>query len=290
MMPAATPVAAVLDVPPEQVVLSSEGRGWTGIAAAEILHPHDDFAVPTLPCHVLVFNLGTPIMATERRTGRAGSLTDGGVMILPAGRPRDWHVDHGGEVRHLHLYLDPALVRDVAAEADLNPDRLDLLDAFGASDPHLAHAGMALLAELHGREPGGRIYAEALATMLGVQLLRHHSSARGATLRGPARLAPSVLRRVTAYIEDHLAEDLALDAVARVAHLSPYHFARLFKVATGAAPHQYIIGRRVERARLLLATTGWPLSFIAQEVGFASGSHLAFHFRRRLGVSPTAYR
>ena len=84
--------------------------------------------------------------------------------------------------------------------------------------------------------------------------------------------------------------DLALGEVARVAHLNPYHFARLFRAATGASPHQYIIGRRIERARLLLTTTGWPLAFIAQEVGFASGSHLALHFRRRFGVSPTAYR
>ena len=139
--------------------------------AAEILHPLDDFASPALPRHTLVFNLGTPMKATERRTGRAGRLDSGGVMILPADRPRDWHLDRDGEVRHLHLYLDPALVDGVAVEAGLYPDRVELVEAFGARDPRLVYAGAALLGGLRMGGPGGRIYAEALATELAVHLL-----------------------------------------------------------------------------------------------------------------------
>jgi len=109
-------------------------------------------------------------------------------------------------------------------------------------------------------------------------------------MRGPIGLTPAALKRATEYIEENLAEDLSLAAVAGAANLSPYHFARLFKASTGFSPHQYVIRRRVERARLLLATTDRPLAFIAQEVGFASGSHLARHFRRLLGVPPSDYR
>jgi AraC family transcriptional regulator len=278
------------DVPLEQIVGSSGGRGWRGLDAAEIVHPVDDFAVPALPRHVLVFNLGTPMAATERHTGHAGHLGDEGVMILPAGMPRDWHLDRCGEVRHLHLYLDPWLVSAVATEAELNPDRVEIREAFGASDQRLALLGVSLLAELRTGDPLGRIYADGLATALAAHLLRHHSSLTRAVLRGPNTLPPATLKRATEYIEAHLADDLSLAALAGAANYSPYHFARLFKASTGTAPHGYIIRRRVERARLLLASTNWPLAHIAQEVGFASGSHLARHFRRLLGVAPSNYR
>jgi AraC family transcriptional regulator len=285
------PATGAPDVPPEHVVVSSGGRRWHGLDAAEILHPDDDFACPAIPRHVLVFNLGSPMEATELRTGCAGRLgTGGGVMILPAGKPREWHLHHRGEVRHLHLYLDPELVRGVAAEADLNPDRVEVVDAFGAHDPWLEHAGMSLLSELRSDRSDGRVYGEALATVLAVQLLRHHSSVKWPALRASSGLAPSSLKRATDYIEDNLAEDLSLAAVAQAASFSPYHFARLFKTSTGVSPHQYIIRRRVERARLLLTTTDWPLSVIARAVGFAGASHLARHFRRLLGTSPSAYR
>ena len=289
-MPEDAAAAAVWDVPAEHVVLSSADRRWRGLDAAEILHPLDEFAVPALPRHVLVFNLGTPMEATERRSGRAGHLGAGGVMILPAGMPRDWHLERHGEVRHLHLYLDPWLVRGVAAEAGLNPDRGELPEAFGVRDPQLEHYGLSLLAELRSADRLGRLYAEGLATVLAAHLLRHHSTAERSALRGPSGLPAAALRRATDYIEENLAEDLSLAAVARAASFSPYHFARLFKASTGSSPHQYVIRRRVERARRLLATTDWSLAFIAQEVGFASGSHLARHFRRLLGVSPSDYR
>ncbi len=289
-MPQDESAARTWDVPPEQVVASSSGRHWDGVDAAEVLHPRPDFAIPAHRRHVLVFNLGTPMAATERRSGRAGFLGDDGVMILPAGTARDWHVDSAAEVRHLHVYLDPIVVRGVAADADLDPDRVELADAFGVPAPHMAHAAMALLGELRTRAPAGRAYAEALATVLAVRLLRHHSSVSQSSLRGPSRLPPSALRRATAYIEDNLAEDVGLAAVADAAHFSPYHFARLFKEATGVSPHQYIVRRRVERARVLLATTDRSLAAIAREVGFASGSHLALHFKRLLGTTPSAYR
>ena len=99
-----------------------------------------------------------------------------------------------------------------------------------------------------------------------------------------------MLERVREYVEEHLGDDLALAALAGAVGLSPYHFARLFRASTGLSPHQYVLRRRVERARLLLAATDRSLAAIAQDVGFASGSHLATHVRRLLGVPPSRLR
>jgi AraC family transcriptional regulator len=285
----------VADVPPEHVLRSSRGLGWRGIDAAEIVHPLDDFATPAVDRHVLVFNIGTPMDAAERRSGRAGHLDHGrGVMILPAGRARDWHLEHRGEVRHLHVYLAPELVSDVAAEADLDIAHVEVHEGFGVQDPRLVRAGLELLQELRAPQPAARLAAEALGTLLAVHLLRQHSSAaadRGAAaLAGPPGLPATALRRATEYVEAHLADDLGLDALAAAAGFSSYHFARLFKAAMGVSPHQYVIGRRVARAQLLLKTTDWSVARIAREVGFASSSHLAHHVRRLLGSNPAQLR
>jgi len=93
------------------------------------VHLLDDFALPALPRHLLVVNLGAPSGVQERLVGRQGQLGTGNLVILPAGAPTTWHLEHRGEVRHLHLYLAPAFLQQVAASIDLNPD---------TSESHLA--------------------------------------------------------------------------------------------------------------------------------------------------------
>ena len=79
--------------------------------------------------------------------------------------------------------------------------------------------------------------------------------------------------------------------MAEVAGLSPYHFARQFKTATGLPPHQYVILRRVERAKhLLRAGTGLSLAEVAACAGFSDQSQFSHHFKRLLGVTPRRIR
>ena len=78
---------------------------------------------------------------------------------------------------------------------------------------------------------------------------------------------------------------------AAVARLSRYHFARQFKAATGLPPHQYVIMRRVERAKeLLQAGTALSLAEVAAHVGFSDQSHFSQHFKRLVGVTPGQFR
>jgi AraC family transcriptional regulator len=199
-----------------------------------------------------------------------------------------------GEVRHLHVYVDPDLVSGAAAEAEFDPARVEILEELGVQDPRLVQAGLELLHELRAPEPSARLAAEALGTLLAIHLLRQHSSAGRnalpAPLSGRPELPVAALRRATEYVEEHLADDFGLPELAAAAGFSPYHFARLFKAAAGVSPHQYVIGRRVARAQLLLETTAWSTAVIAREVGFATRSHLAQHVRHRLGVSPAQLR
>ena len=269
---------------------SSEDREWSGVRVEDVLHRAADFGLPAIADHLLVFHLGRPLRIEEHVRGSEGRLHEGSMTILPAEAPTRWQLQRQGDVRHLHLFLDARFIARVAAEADVNPDRVELVPAIGVRDPRFEQIGLGFLGELHSGSLGGRVYAESLAALLAVQLLRHHSSVTLPEPRRATRLPQATLRRATDYVEAHLGDDVSLAAIAGTVGLSPYHFARLFRATTGLSPHQYVIRRRVERARLLLTTTDRSLAAIARDVGFASGSHLAAHVRRLLGVAPSELR
>lgn len=103
-------------------------------------------------------------------------------------------------------------------------------------------------------------------------------------------LPGSKLRQVTAYIDSNLHRELRLVELSAVVHMSPYHFARLFKRSTGVPPHQFVVRRRIDRAIALLATPGVSIRAIASAVGFRAAGYFATTFRRMTGVTPSAQR
>jgi AraC family transcriptional regulator len=88
------------------------------------------------------------------------------------------------------------------------------------------------------------------------------------------------------YIQANLDRDLGLTDLAKIAHLSPHYFTRLFKQSTGFTPHQFVIKCRVERAKVLLGKGQDSIADIAQQVGFANQAHLNVHLKRLLGITP----
>ena len=92
---------------------------------------------------------------------------------------------------------------------------------------------------------------------------------------------------MVAYIDEHLDASPSLEQLAAVARLSAYHFARQFKKATGLQPHQYVILRRVERAKhLLQAGPDLSLAEVAAHAAFSDQSQFSHHFKRLVGVTP----
>ncbi|MEM1312911.1 MAG: AraC family transcriptional regulator [Pseudomonadota bacterium] len=103
-------------------------------------------------------------------------------------------------------------------------------------------------------------------------------------------LPPGRLRVIAEQIERDLAGRVSVEALARSVGLSRSHFSRAFQAAMGETPREFIINRRIRRARDLLADTDRPLADIAAETGFSSHAHLSTTFKKRMGVTPAEYR
>jgi AraC family transcriptional regulator len=192
----------------------------------------------------------------------------------------------------LHICLEPGLVARVAAEAfGLDAARLTVPPLDGLDLPHLRAAMLAVDAELAAGGAGGPLAAESLANVLAVHLIRHVLAPRRPERGRDGVLPQGRLRAVIEYVEEHLDGAPTLEQMAAVARLSVYHFARQFKTATGLPPHQFVIARRVERAKQLLhAGTDLSLAEVAAHAGFSGQSVFCQHFKRLVGVTPRQFR
>lgn len=254
-----------------------------------------EISMPESPDHLLMVNLGRPHRLEERLDGRVyrTSGVRGDVAFVPAGMPAEFRSMRAEAqvVEGVAVVLDPAFVRRMAEGAEIDPDGFEFVGCLGGRDPEIERAVLSLLSEAENDQPFGGLYADALASLLAVHLLRRHSSLGRNAGREPAGTLPgAILRRVTDYVEENLAEGLTLEGIAAVARMSPFHFSRLFKASTGRSPHQYVIQRRLEAAKRLLSGTALPLHEVARLAGFTDQSHLARHFRRQLGTTPRSFR
>ena len=98
------------------------------------------------------------------------------------------------------------------------------------------------------------------------------------------------LRRARDHIDRNYASALDLDALARVAGVSKYHFVRCFEAAYGETPIRYVTRRRIERAQDLLPHANLTVTEICTAVGFASLGSFSSRFRELVGESPSEYR
>ncbi len=170
------------------------------------------------------------------------------------------------------------------------PSNIEIADRFQLRDPFIEHIGWAIKADLESGGAGGRLFRESLGTALAARLLQRHNR-RSLPMRDPkGGLSAWKLKLVISHIEDNLESELSLAEIAKVAGVSVSHLKTLFRRSTGTPVHQYILRRRVERAKLLLQDESLSIAQIAFATGFAHQSHLARHMRKILGVTPAAAR
>lgn len=205
------------------------------------------------------------------------------LTFVPAGHAyQEWH-EISTPARVTYLYFDPAKLRksnDV--EAQYAPK------AF-FEDAGVWETAVKLKSVVQRGQPEDAPYSEALVRVLAHELsCSDEDIVRTSATRGG--LASWQMRAVAAYVEEHLNEQTSLTTLAGLARLSRYHYCRAFKRAFGVAPHQYLVQRRIEKAKILLADRATTVTEVGLILGYSQTSSFSVAFRKNLRQTPTEFR
>ncbi|WP_249522668.1 helix-turn-helix domain-containing protein [Modestobacter marinus] len=252
-----------------------------------------DDVVPAAAEHCVLVNVGRPYRLLETLDSRQQATTGlpGDVAVVPAGAEFAVRTRDGApqDVSTLVVAVAPQLL-DEALSAAGSHRTAGPAPVVGARSPAVATLARLLEAGLDDTSGLGRLMLESTGLALVPALARDHTTARTPTTAAPAGLSRGQLERVLRRVEDDLAGPLSVGELAALAAVSEFHFSRQFRLATGASPHQYVLSRRLARARQLLTATDLPIAVVAARCGFADQSHLTRHVRRALGTTPAALR
>ena len=144
-----------------------------------------------------------------------------------------------------------------------------------------------MLQEARGELPGHQLICQHLLEVILLRLLRQDNLTLTAAADHRSSPECDLVRR---YIDDHFKENLTLDQLADLAHINKYHLVHTFRKEYNTSPISYQISRRIQESRMLLISTDFNLSQIAQILGFSSLSYFSQSFRRLEGISPMEYR
>jgi AraC family transcriptional regulator len=239
--------------------------------------------------HYVSLNVDTQPLTLEVKgsTGfRAFTIPPLSVWVSPGHDPLTMRLNSA--LRYVRVAIDTLHLGRLMGPSpdDVRPVRLRR--TYGVAAPQIARLMLTLRDEADNRNPGGLAVVEAVTTALGHLLVRHAGVERARPLRVQGGLSGVARRRVLELIDAQLHARLTVEMLAREVGLSPAHFARAFRETMGRAPHQYLLGLRLERARRLLELCGADLSGIAQRTGFADQAHFTRHFKRAYGITPGA--
>ena len=286
--PASLPLVDVETYVPAAIAVVRRSRGWPGLFLQERRgrSGHVDY-VPGIRQHVFYYFL-KPLRSDVVVDGEVRKVVyrAGEGRVTPAGRPVSFRWT--GEVQILMLGFEPWFFERIAAELGGSSA---LHGAANVRKLPVDHPACVLMRSLAGEldaPPGAATIAEGIARAIAVHLLREFSQLPARKLADVA--PPIAVLRAVELMRRRMTDPLSLEELAHAAGLSPFHFARQFKTATGHPPHDYLIRLRVDRAQeLMRRERGWTMAAVAQDAGFADQSHMARHFKRVLGVTPRQF-
>ena len=277
---------------PGRLTLDSSALGWDGVTVKGYRYDSLDVVIPAMRDYMLVRYKGDEATMSRRAGGpwHSERVERGVFSLLTRGEQSQWKWDRPIDVAHIYLQQsDIARVAEDVFERDV--DRIGMEDHVRAEDPILPCLFTAFETELERGGVGGGLYLAALKEQLCIHLLRNYAKVvcREVPVRG--HLGTWQRRHLVEYIEENLSRNFKLEELAAEVRMSVSGLIRKFHAEFNCAPHAYVLQRRVERARQLLARhSGWPLKTVAADCGFADESHLVRHFKRAFEQTPMEYR
>ena len=270
-------------------VITSANLAWQGIRVEQYR-----LGKITLPAHhhahhlLLLYEVAKSMVVRHKRddwvqehlfrTDDLGLYPGGDYGPVACSTPSD----------NIYLTIDHQHLEAMAHQG-LDLIRFNLRERFHFNDPLLTQLGRQLLAAVGSQHGLGLLYVESLTNALCHQLIEHHATYERRIHRSHS-LTGLVLARIDAYLETHADTSVTLQTLAEVANLSVFHFARLFKQATGVTPYQHVLSWKIRHARQLLRADSMSVADISDALGFATPATFSAAFRRATGQSPLDFR
>ena len=182
------------------------------------------------------------------------------------------------------FYPDSGQILSLLEELELPTDTLPAFGATVYRDPDLGKGFCQLHCLLESPAPA--LQQQTVWREMMLSLLQRHAAVPIASRPGKEHRAVTLAKEL---LQSRLAAPPSLEELASTVNLSPFHFARVFRRATGMPPHTWLMQQRIARARALLQRGCLPLE-VATRLGFADQSHLSRQFKQVYGVGPGAYR
>lgn len=233
---------AIKQILPRAPIISSHSIGWHGIYLEYHRQPEHDTPSDNFPHNTISIGLG--YQAKEFRVNRRiyKDFVSGNIGIIPA--HYDIKTQAYGNAEFILLVVESDKLSGAVHEA-VDVDKLEIKPQVFGFDPLICQIGLELKKELETTGVDSCLYAESMATALGVHLIKRYSTQTQNIKQYTDGLANYKLREVIAYINEHLDQNLSLAELAVIAQMSPHYFANLFKQSTGLAPHQFLTRARL---------------------------------------------
>jgi AraC family transcriptional regulator len=263
------------------VELSSEADGWRLCRWRQFVGSYD---LPPLPDPIFVVHIaGKPHVRTwQQGAWSEMSSTPGCATIVPAGQKTGWLVD--GELDVVTLSISATQLKSSPVSDQFRRMR------FAFSDPLGVALSRQVLSELYAPPaPERDTYVSALVNALKAHILRGSSTANADDIP-TAGFSAYRLHHIMNAVLQHPEGVYTLEEMAADAGVTPSHFCRVFRKATGASPHQYVMKAKLERAQQMLRESRMQLATIAECLGFTSQSHFTRAFRQFSGQTPSDFR
>ena len=295
--PERTTAAAFIRYLHGRVLADSTALQWPGLYVRRVRFPRvvDRFLVPATAEPLISCGLAGSAEFREREHGGSWitrHIRPGDFFITRSKTPYEvsFRSPIGEELEtvSIHLAADPyrdALETVYPGQADT----VELVDYFGR-DEALAHLCFACAEMLSAHTPGTSQRVADLTRLIASFLAERYTAAALEKPDFRGGLPIRQLHKVNDYLDEHLAEEISVAALAGLVDLSPFHFCRVFKQTTGMSPLQYVTRERIGRSQQLIRETSRSLIEIALEVGYTSPSHFSPVFRRVAGATPTGFR
>lgn len=239
--------------------------------------------------HTLFLYEGEPVRAAWNAAGKRlnGWLRSGHLWIVPHSMPHtsSFAGPHGGAILSI---TNSQIERHIGPSVGGRP--IELAPQFNLEDRQLQYLLRALLAVAQEGSCDGTLVGELLVNAVCVRLAKRFAISKTNIVPCRGGLPAARLKRVLEYVESNLDKNITLTELARVANMSLYYFAVLFRQSTGLSPHRYVLSKRVERAKELLHDPKFSVLDVSMNVGFEHQNNFARVFRRITGVSPTEFK